>query len=76
MGFHSVCYKYALLPLAIKEAVSAHGLVKTGRKSEQRYREKVGGVREKPCSCQRRKAPATLLKGHSFVAIHRLIKIG
>ena len=50
VGFPSVCYEYVLLPLIIKEAVLANGLVKSGRKSEQRYKERVGRVKETPCS--------------------------
>ena len=59
MGFPSVRYEYVSFPLVIKEAVSANGLsrVKPGGKSEQKYREKVGGVKETPCSYRRRKMP-------------------
>ena len=59
MGLPSVCYEYVLLPLVSKEVVSANGLVKPGRKSEQRYREKVGGVKEMSSSCCSRKTPAS-----------------
>ena len=42
-------------------------------KSEQRYREKVGGVKEMPCSCPRRK---DLSVGHSLVVKRRLTEMG
>ena len=51
MGFPSVCYEYVLLPLVIKEAISASVLVKPSGIFKRRYGEKVGGVREMPCSC-------------------------
>ena len=70
MEFPSVCYECVLLTLVTKEAVLANGLVelKSGRKSEQRYREKVGGVKEMPA----RPLPVN----HSLVPIYRLIEMG
>ena len=44
MKFPFVCHEYDLLPMTIKEAVLDNGLVKSGRKSEQRYRVEVIGV--------------------------------
>ena len=41
--------------MVIKKAVLANDLAKSGRKSEQKYREKVSRVRGIPCSCSRRK---------------------
>ena len=75
MGFLSICYEYVLLPLVNKEdfwPVILLIRVKPGGKSEQRYREKVGGVRETPCSCRRRKMLELYQVSHNIVAIHRI----
>ena len=50
--FPSVCYEYVLLTLVNKEAAAAYSKAEyclTGRDIER-----IGRVRETPCSCQRR----------------------
>ena len=60
VGFSSVCCEYVLLPLINKESVLClwKDSIKSGEKSEQRYREKVGTDKEMSSSCQKRKMPA------------------
>lgn len=76
VGFPSICWEYDLLLLVNKETALAYGQgrIKSCRKSEKRYRERVGGVKEMLYSCQRSNLLAPL--NHNLVTIHRLIEIG
>ena len=57
VGLPWICHEYVWLPLVIQDDVLGNGLVKSCKKSEQRYREQVVRVREVPRSCKRRKLP-------------------
>ena len=47
----------------MNKAVSANiSRVKAGRIFEKRYTERVAGVREMPCSCQKRQMPCNCLR--------------
>ena len=50
--------------------------VNPGEKSEQRCTERVGGVREIPCSCQRRQTPGALLVKHKPCGKYEIIEMG
>ena len=78
MGCPSVYCEYVLLPLANKEATLGlwQDRIKPDWKSEQRYREKIEGIKEMPYICQRRKMPELYPVSHNLVAIHRIIKMG
>ena len=53
VGSISVCCEYALLTLVNKEGSLAYGTEEYSQPG--RKRERVGGVKEMPCNCQRRK---------------------
>lgn len=57
----------AVWPTARKNITSLEGI----------YRERVGRIREIPCSCRRRKTlTGNFPVGQSLVVIHRAIKMG
>ena len=59
-----VCCEYVLLPWVNKEADFSKWLNRV--KQAERDIERVGGVREKPCNCQRKQmCPETLLVNHT-----------
>ena len=63
----------------IRKLLLANGLTEYSQAGRDIYREKVGRVREQPCSCLQETdhEPAeTLPLGHDLLVMHRLMEMG